>query len=323
MELAKFDFNMLQSLHRDEIVHISKWWKDNFRFAAEMKFGREETLEWISWPMATLADPNLSAQRLELAKVVSLFHLIEDVFHFYGSIDQLTLFVQAVNRWDIAAANYLPEYMKMCLRTLYDITDEIADKIYNGCGHNPKRSLRNAWTKLCNAFLGAAKWAAVGQLPKAEHYLKMANRTSAVNVVFLHIFFLLGEALTTKTINLVDNDPDIISSAASIFTLSESLKTTKDEDRNGGFGSYMKCYMREYPLSSVEDSKLHSMEMISDSWKRLNKQCLSPNPFSPSFTRAALNCARLAPLVYGFDNNHNLPSLQKSMKSLLFERIAI
>ncbi|KDP42343.1 hypothetical protein JCGZ_02816 [Jatropha curcas] len=323
MELAKLDFNMFQSFHRDEIVHISKWWRNKFGFAAEMKFGREEPLEWLSWPLATLADPNLSAQRVELAKVVSLFHLIQDVFYFYGSIDQLTLFVQAVNRWDIAAAKDLPEYMIMCLRALYEITDEIAHKIYTECGYNPKRSLQNAWIKLCNAFLGTAKWAAVGQLPKAEYYLKIANDTSAVNVVLVHIFFLLGEALTMKTINLVDNDPGIISSAASIFCLSGGPKITKDEDRNGGSGSYMKCYMRQYPFSSVQEAKMHTVEMISNKWKQLNKQCLSPNPFSPCFNKAALNCARLAPLMCGFDNNENLPSLQKHMKSLLFERIAI
>ncbi|KDP42341.1 hypothetical protein JCGZ_02814 [Jatropha curcas] len=314
---------MLQSFHRDEIIHISKWWRNDIGFATEMKFTTGQPLEWLSWPLTSLTNPSLSAQRVELAKVLSLFHFIQDIFHFYGSnIDRLTHFVQAINRWDIGAANDLAECMKMCLKVLYDITDEIAYKTYREYGYNPKRSLKKAWIKLCNAFLGEAKWAAVGQLPKAEYYLKIANFTSAVNVVLVHIFFLLGEALTMETINLVDDDPAVISSVASIFRLSHGLNNTKDEDGISGF-TYKKCYMRQYPLSSFQEAKKHSMEMISDAWKELNKQCLSPNPFSPSFIRAALNCARLASLIYGFNDNHNLPRLQENIKSLIFERIAI
>ncbi|XP_057995856.1 probable terpene synthase 4 [Hevea brasiliensis] len=231
--------------------------------------------------MASLADPSLPGQRVELAKVVSLFHLMQDVFHFCGRIDP-------------------HNYMKICLKAVFDNIDEIAYKIHrDGAAYNPKRSLHNTRTRLCNALLGEAKWAAVGQFPKAEEYLKIANDTSGIDVVPLHTFFLLGEGTTRETVHLVNNDPPIRSSVSTIFRLWDGLGTSVTEARN------------------------HVMNKISDTWKQLKLHCLSPNPFSASFTRAALNIARLAPLIHCFEHRPKLPCLQKNIKSLLFDRIAV
>ncbi|XP_034892041.1 probable rhamnogalacturonate lyase B [Populus alba] len=47
-------------------------------------------------------------------------------------------------RWDIAAAEQLPDYMKICFKALNNITNEISYKIYNKHGWNPADSLRKA-----------------------------------------------------------------------------------------------------------------------------------------------------------------------------------
>lgn len=52
-------------------------------------------------------------------------------------------------RWDLAAIEQLPEYMKICFKALNDITDEISHKIYQKHGWNPIDSLR----KTVNACL--------------------------------------------------------------------------------------------------------------------------------------------------------------------------
>lgn len=51
------------------------------------------------WSMAVLTDPRLSEQRLELTKPISLVYIIDDVFDVYGTIEELTLFTEAVNRY--------------------------------------------------------------------------------------------------------------------------------------------------------------------------------------------------------------------------------
>ena len=93
----------------------------------------------------------------------------------------------------------------------------------------------------------------------------------------------------------------------------------QDEDQNGQDGSYIECYRKEHQGSSVENAQRHVNKMISNAWKCLNKDCLKPNPFPPSFIKASLNAARMVPLMYSYDDKLCLPSLEEHMKSLIFE----
>jgi hypothetical protein len=63
--------------------------------------------------------------------------------------------------------------------------------------------------------------------------------------------------------------------------------------------------------------------MISDAWKCLNKECLSSYLFPASFKMVSFNAARMVPLMYNYDDNHRLPSLEEHMKSLLFSSVVI
>ncbi|KAM1154558.1 hypothetical protein FF1_036875 [Malus domestica] len=156
-EVAKTDFNLVQSLHHKEIVQISKWWKE-LGLTRELKFARDEPVKWYIWSMACLTDPNLSEERIQLTKPISFIYLIDDIFDVYGTLDELTLFTEAVNRWEMCAIEHLPDYMKICFEALYNITNEISCEVYQKHGWNPLHSLKKAWGSLCNAFLVEAKW---------------------------------------------------------------------------------------------------------------------------------------------------------------------
>ncbi|MBA0811887.1 hypothetical protein Gohar_025901, partial [Gossypium harknessii] len=127
-ELAKMDFNLVQSLHQKEIAHISNWWKQ-LGLAKELEFARDQPMKWYIWSMACLTDPTLSEQRIDLTKPISLIYIIDDIFDVYGTLDELTLFVQVVESWDYAASDKLPYYMKICFKALDDITNEISQKV--------------------------------------------------------------------------------------------------------------------------------------------------------------------------------------------------
>jgi hypothetical protein len=51
------------------------------------------------WTAACLTDPSWSDQRIELTKPISLVYVIDDMFDVYGTLDELTLFTNAVNRY--------------------------------------------------------------------------------------------------------------------------------------------------------------------------------------------------------------------------------
>ncbi|XP_047308926.1 (3S,6E)-nerolidol synthase 1-like [Impatiens glandulifera] len=316
-ELARLDFDMIQTLHQKEVFQVSKWWNDK-GLAKELKFARDEPAKWYLWSMATITNPKFSDQRVELTKAVSFIYLIDDIFDVYGSLDQLTLFAKAIERWDFRMVEQLPECMKICFRALDDVTNEFSCKVFNQKGFNPVDILRKAWSNLCNAFLVESRWFASGNLPNAENYLKNGIISSGVPLALLHLFFLLETDInSTMAANNLLNDCPLIFSISTILRLSDDLGSNKDENQTGEDGSYVDCFMKDRNGCSVEMARNNVMRMISDEWKRINRECLiSSKRFSPIFTKSCVNFARMVPLMYSYDQNHNLPLLEKFKRTM-------
>lgn len=91
----------------------------------------------------------------------------------------------------------------------------------------------------------------------------------------------------------------------------------QDENQDGTDGSYVECYLNEYKGSTVDEARTHVVQKISKEWKRLNRECLNPSPFSRSFSKACLNIARTVPLMYSYDDDQRLPGLDEYLKSLM------
>nr|GEU65056.1 (3S,6E)-nerolidol synthase 1-like [Tanacetum cinerariifolium] len=145
-ELAQLELTTkVQSLHRTELEQISRWWKD-LGLAQELKLARNQPLHWYLWPMASLTDLSLSEQRIELTKPIAFIFLIDDIFDVYGTLDQLVILTQAVNRWESNSLERLPHHLRICIQALFDVTNEISDNIYKKHGFNPidflKQSVR-------------------------------------------------------------------------------------------------------------------------------------------------------------------------------------
>lgn len=47
-------------------------------------------------------------------------------------------------RWELADTEQLPDFMKMCLRVLFDITNDFAEKVYKRHGLNPIDTLKRS-----------------------------------------------------------------------------------------------------------------------------------------------------------------------------------
>nr|GMC78739.1 (3S,6E)-nerolidol synthase 1-like [Ipomoea batatas] len=278
--LAIMDFNKMQCIYHEEILQVFKWWKG--LLSKELKLARKQPLKWYIWSMATVTDPCLSKQRIELTKPISLVYIVDDIFDVYGTIDELILFTETIN----------------------------SNVVYQEFGWNPIDYLKKEWATLCNAFLIEAKWFASGHSPKADEYLKNGVISSGVPMVLTNLFFLFGYGEFIGTTDI----EGIISSVATILRLLDDLGTAKDEEQEGKDGSYMEYYMKEQEGGSLSDGRQHVLDKVSLQWKLLNKHCLSPNTIPTSFKTACLNAARLIPMMYTYDDNHRLPVLEEHVK---------
>ncbi|XP_074272091.1 (3S,6E)-nerolidol synthase 1-like isoform X2 [Silene latifolia] len=311
--LARIHITRDQITIKQEIDEICRWWEE-LRLPEELKLARSEPVKWHMWSVACLPGPNMAELRLALTKAISFIYIIDDIFDIYGTHEELTLFTETVNRWDIASFDKLPDYMIICLRELYDITNEISNIIYAKHGTNPKYHLKKVWAEFCNACLVQSNWIASGYMPTTEVYMKNEIATTGSYIAHVHIFFLLGEVI--KDPNFLSSHPDLSSLAATILRLWDDLGSSKDEHQTHD-GSVIDCYMNEHEGSSPESARQYVLAMIPDAWSRLNETLVSPSPFSADYKAAITNFARIVPIMYKYDEKHRLLDLEKLMQPLV------
>ncbi|KAJ4824247.1 hypothetical protein Tsubulata_048960 [Turnera subulata] len=133
LELAVVDFNMVQSVYQTELRDM--WWM-NMGLANKLSFARDRLTECFYWAVGMIFEPQYSYCRKGLAKVASFITILDDVYDVYGTLDELVLFTNAVERWDVNAINELPDYMKLCFLALYNTTNEMAYDILKENGEN-------------------------------------------------------------------------------------------------------------------------------------------------------------------------------------------
>ncbi|CAA0825142.1 S-(+)-linalool synthase- chloroplastic [Striga hermonthica] len=322
-ELAEMDLLVGRCVYQEELARFSKWWS-SLGLTEELKLARSQPLKWYTWSMALLMDHlSLSQLRLQISKSIAFIYIIDDIFDLYGTPHELSAFTDAIDKWDYASINMLPNYMKSCYKALLDTTNEISKTVYEKYGYDPINDLKQTWKDLCRAFLVEAKWFGSGDWPGPEEYLDNGKVSSGVHVVLVHLFHLLGLGTSRAHRNgtyLKALSTVIISCVATILRLWDDLGSAKDEYQNGNDGSYVEYYMREHSDLTRGQAREHVINMIESEWKILNKACFDLDRSSPSliFQEASLNLARMVPLMYGYDENQRLPILHQFLEHVLF-----
>ncbi|KAJ4952024.1 hypothetical protein NE237_028856 [Protea cynaroides] len=249
-----------------------RWWRE-MGLLQELKFARNQPFKWYLWSLIALPDPKHS-QRIKLTKPISLVYIIDDIFDVNGTLDELIHFTShrlSHCIFYVPPIEELPEYMKICFKALDNITNEISKEVLKEHGWNPISIPQKVWASLCDAFIIEAKWFA----SKWHGVI-----SSGVPLILTRLFFLLGQSLTKESIYCLEHN------------------SAHDEDQEGHDGLYIACYMKEHGVYSIESPQDHIFCMILDSWKQLNRECLSKDLFSPIFKRASLNVEMMVPLMY-------------------------
>ncbi|KAH7544505.1 hypothetical protein JRO89_XS15G0177200 [Xanthoceras sorbifolium] len=106
---AKLDFNRVQLLHQQGLCHLSCWWKD-LNLPSKLPYIRDRVMETFLWMAIIYSEPCYWRAPLMLFKINNLMIVIDDTYNSYGILEELRLFNDAVQRWDISALDDLPDY---------------------------------------------------------------------------------------------------------------------------------------------------------------------------------------------------------------------
>ncbi|KAF7805841.1 putative terpene synthase 11 [Senna tora] len=328
LQMAKSDFDMVQSLHQRELaeicrsllsnnlyyiasflintifsllclyiyiyIYIYRWWKQ-LGLVDKLGFGRDRPSECFLWTVGIFPEPYYSDCRIELTKTICILLIMDDIFDSYGSFNELVLFTEAIKRWDLDAMEEVPEYMRICYMALYNTTNEIAYRVQKEHGLTVVAHLKRTWIDIFEAFLEEARWFNSGHIPSFKEYLENGVTSAGSYMALVHAFFLIGEDLSKENIAKMKPYPRLFSCSGQILRLWDDLGTSREEQERGDNACSIQCYMRENGISEEEEGRKYVRQLIRKLWLELNNFAMaSSNALPQSIVRASLNVARTA-----------------------------
>ncbi|KAK1556179.1 hypothetical protein Q3G72_000128 [Acer saccharum] len=315
LELAKLDFNVVQATHQEDLKHTSTWWR-NTGFEDKLEFSRDRLMENFFWTVGEIFEPQFGYCRRMSTKVNALITTIDDVYDIYGTLDELKLFTDAVDRWDITAIEQLPYYMKICFLTLYNTINEMAFVYLKDQGLDIIKYLRREWANLCKAYLLEAKWYYSGYTPTLAEYIENAWVSISAPLTLVHSYFLVtNNSITKEDLAYLEEYPNIIRCSSMVLRLADDLGTSSDEMKRGDVPKSIQCYMHETGASE-EEAREHIRGLINATWLKMNKEIIGNPHYSNTFAGVAMNLARMAQCMYQFGDGHGVPDKETKHRIL-------
>ncbi|KAG9454161.1 hypothetical protein H6P81_007065 [Aristolochia fimbriata] len=295
LEYAKLDYNLVQSVHQREIRDISKWWKDQ-ELAEKCFYARNRVVECYFWIMSVTFDPRYSRSRVFATKILGLISLIDDTYDAYGVYEELKLFTDAVERWDVKAEETLPEYMRPLFRELIVYTQEFHDEIApDGLSYQIDYMIE-AMKDLCKAFFVETEWYVKQYQPGTEEHMNVSFTSCGYRTIFLLSMVGMGE-VNSDIFEWLKTQPRITMAAAEICRFIDDIVTGKFEQQRGHVESTVECFMRERGLTEKEVVDLFR-QYYAVAWKDINQGCMKPTPYPTKLITRPVNLARVMEVLY-------------------------
>ncbi|VVA93394.1 unnamed protein product [Arabis nemorensis] len=327
LEFATLDFNMLQANHQEELQLISSWWNSS-GLVKQLDFVRDRVTESYFWSIGIYYEPEFKYYRKILTKLFMLIAIMDDIYDIYGTLEELEIFTNVVEKWDVNHVERLPEYMKICFLFLYNEINQIGYEVIRDKGLNVIPYLKQVWTDLFKTFLTEAKWYNTGHKPSFEEYMQNGLISSSVPTILLHLGSVFSDHISDQTLTDVSkNHHPVIRSSATILRLANDLATSTEEMARGDSPKSVQCYMYE-TRTSEEEARGHMKNMISDSWDIINSDFKTAHTSSLpcGLVAAAANLNRVVHCIYRHGDGHGCPEKAKTVvhiHSVLLDPISL
>ncbi|KAK7312994.1 hypothetical protein VNO77_37306 [Canavalia gladiata] len=298
------------------IPHL-RWWKD-LNIATNLPFARDRLVELYFWTLGVYFEPQFSFGRRLMTKVISMMSIIDDIYDLYGTFEELQLFMDAIERWDITCMDFLPKYMKFCYKALLDVFKEIEQEMDKEgrafCAIYAKKEMK----RLVQAYFAEAKWLNRNYTPTMEEYMDVAQVSSGYHMVTTMAFVGMGCIVTENSFQWLTNGPKIIDAATKICRLMDDIVSNEFEQKRGHVASALECYMKQHGVTKQEAiDELY--KQVTSAWKDINKEYLNPTKVPRTLVTIILNLSRVMDVLYKDEDGytHSDGSTKNDITALL------
>ncbi|XP_004303550.1 PREDICTED: (-)-alpha-pinene synthase-like [Fragaria vesca subsp. vesca] len=302
LKLAKLDFNLVQSLHKKELSEIIRWW-DELDFERELPFARNRIVELYFWTLGVYAEPQYSKARHFLTKAIAFGSVLDDIYDAYGSFEELKIFTEAIQRWDVNCIDELPDYMKIFYRRLFILCNEIeVEMVKQGKSYRVHfaKEIIKAQARL---YFAEAQWLHENYTPSMDEYMEVSVRSVGNSFLSTMSLVGMGDIVTKDAFEWLANHPKILRASNIIFRLMDDLVSGKFEKEREHIASSIDCYMKQYGVSEQETVDIFNKKVV-DSWKDINEEFLRPTAVPVPVLTRVLNLTRVVDLLYKKDDEY-------------------
>ncbi|XP_047956284.1 germacrene A synthase-like [Salvia hispanica] len=314
IKFAKLDYNLLQILHREELQQVSRWWKE-LGLMSKLPYARDRMVECYFWALSVHHEPQYSRARTVLAKSIAISSVIDDTYDAYGTIEELEVFTEAMQRWDDGEISRLPEYMrplyKAILEFYIEFDEELAKEGRSYASHYTIEGLK----ELARGYFEEAKWFLEGNLPSFEEYLKIGLITSTYGYAVPSSFMGIGSA-RKEDFEWLSKKPKIFVATLIIGRLLDDIGSYEFETKRGQLAIGIESYMKDNGVTK-EDAMAKFMELCMNAWIDNNEEMLRPSCYkSRDLFMHILNLNRVTYVAYK-DKEDGYTQPEKVLKPLI------
>ncbi|KAK3427101.1 hypothetical protein EUGRSUZ_F03412 [Eucalyptus grandis] len=297
LSLAKLDFNSLQEQHRKELGNLARWWKD-IDIEREFPFARDRLGELYIWNLGVHFEPEYEISRGILTKMMAILTILDDIYDVYGTIEELELFTEAIERWDLDAKEGLPECMQVIYKILLNFYDEIGYELTRKGRSYCLFYAKEAMKIQVRAYLAEAKWFHHSHVPTMEEYLPIALTSIGIQMALVASFLGMGDTVTKDVFDwLLSSDTKIVKALRVIGRLMNDIAGHKFEQERGHVASSVECFMKQYKVTE-EEAKKELCKQVADAWKDINEELCRPTAVPRVLLMRIINLAGAIHAVY-------------------------
>ncbi|XP_010049988.2 (-)-germacrene D synthase [Eucalyptus grandis] len=297
LALAKLDFNLLQEQHQKELGNLTRWWK-NLDVERKFPFARDRLVEMYLWMSIIYFESDYEAARKILTKVASMVSIIDDIYDVHGTLEELRLFTEAIESWDVKAKEGLPEYMQACYKTVLDLYDEIGYEVTRKGRSYRLFYAKEAMKNQVRAYFAEAKWFHQNYVPTMEEYMPIALATAAIELLLVTLLLGMEDFVTKDAFDwLLYGNSKMVKAVKLVGRLMDDIAGHKFEQERGHGPSSVECFMKQYEVTE-EEAKEELRKQVADAWKDINEGLRCPTIVPRPLLVRILNFARAMHVVY-------------------------
>uniref|UniRef100_A0ACD5UE79 Uncharacterized protein n=1 Tax=Avena sativa TaxID=4498 RepID=A0ACD5UE79_AVESA len=314
LELAKVDFNIIQTIYCQELKALTIWWED-FKSRTGLQFARDRIVEMHFWMLGVLYEPQHSCSRVMITKLVMFVSLCDDLFDNYSTTEESNMFTAAMDRWEKQAAEKFPAYLKAIYVNILDTTDGIVEELKRQ-KNKYAELVRKLVINMVKCYHAEVKWRDEHYVPATvEEHLEVSVRSSACMHIISLTFITFGDITTMEAIEWASTYPKIVRGVCIVGRIGNDMVSNEREQGSEHVSSTVETCMKEHGITT-EQAHVKLKAIIEEAWMDITMEYLE-HKHPILLLEKAIDLARTMDFMYKHEDAYTLSySLKSTLESL-------